>query len=92
VSGRLFDAEAVRGHLRRRARESYLDTKNRFDRVNVSPLDRGSHRRRKPVRFTVGVIQSGVLRSGLMCREMAVNDRPVMRVASAAGVQMLRGE
>jgi hypothetical protein len=92
VSGRLFDEEAVRGHLRWRGGESYVDAENSFDWVKVSTLDRRSQRRRQPVRLTVGVIPSGVLRSGLMCREMAVNDRPVMRVAGAAGVQMLRWE
>lgn len=92
MSGRLFDEEAVRGHLRRRGGESYLDTENSSDRVKVPTLDRRSQRRRKPVRLTVGVIPSGVLRSGLMRGEMAVNDRTVMRVASAAGVQMLGWE
>lgn len=92
MSGRLFDEEAVRGHLRRRGGESYLDAENSFDWVKMSTLDRRSQRRWKPVRLTVGVIPSGVLRSGLMRGEMAVNDRPVMRVASAAGVQMLGWE
>jgi hypothetical protein len=90
VSGRLFDEEAVRGHLRRRGGEDYLDAENSFDRVKLSALDRGSQPRRKPVRLTVRVIPSGGVLRSLMRGEMAVNDRPVMRIASAAaGVQML---